>query len=73
MPAAYAQDSWQTSPNLTLNYGLRWDRIEPWYEKYNQISTFAAGQAVGCLSGSTGGHPVSDRSGSAPHNCATRR
>ena len=26
--------------SLTLNYGLRWDRIEPWYEKYNQIATF---------------------------------
>ena len=41
---AYAQDSWHTNPNLTLNYGLRWDRIVPWYEKYNQISTFAAGR-----------------------------
>ena len=30
--------------NLTLNYGLRWDRIEPWYEKYNQLATFAPGQ-----------------------------
>jgi hypothetical protein len=29
---------------LTLNYGLRWDRIEPWYEKYNQIATFAPGR-----------------------------
>jgi hypothetical protein len=28
---------------LTLNYGLRWDRITPWTEKYNQISTFVAG------------------------------
>ena len=30
--------------NLTLNYGLRWDRIEPWYEKYNQIATFEPGR-----------------------------
>jgi hypothetical protein len=30
--------------NLTLNYGLRWDRIEPWYEKYNQIATFVPGK-----------------------------
>ena len=41
---AYAQDSWRVTPQLTFNYGVRWDRIEPWYEKYNQISTFAAGQ-----------------------------
>ena len=40
----YAQDSWRLTKNLTLNYGLRWDRIEPWYEKYNQIATFAPGR-----------------------------
>ncbi len=40
----YAQDSWRLNPSLTLNYGLRWDRIEPWYEKYNQIATFEAGK-----------------------------
>jgi hypothetical protein len=40
----FAQDSWRIRPNLTLNYGLRWDRIEPWYEKYNGISTFAPGR-----------------------------
>jgi hypothetical protein len=41
---AYVQDSWRVTPNITFNYGLRWDRIEPWYEKYNQISTFAPGR-----------------------------
>jgi hypothetical protein len=40
----YAQDSWRLRKNLTLNYGLRWDRIEPWYEKYNQIATFEPGR-----------------------------
>jgi len=39
----FAQDSWHLLPNLTLNYGLRWDRIAPWSEKYNQISTFVPG------------------------------
>ena len=40
----YAQDSWRISRSLTFNYGLRWDRIEPWYEKYNQIATFIPGE-----------------------------
>ncbi len=40
----YAQDSCRVRSNLTLNYGLRWDRIEPWYENNNGISTFEAGK-----------------------------
>jgi Carboxypeptidase regulatory-like domain len=40
----FGQDSLRLKPNLTLNYGVRWDRIEPWYEKYNQISTTEPGK-----------------------------
>jgi hypothetical protein len=40
----YAQDSWRVTHSLTLNYGLRWDRIEPWYEKYNNNITFVPGE-----------------------------
>jgi hypothetical protein len=40
----YAQDRWRLRPNLTLNYGLRWDRIEPWYEKYNQLAVLEPGK-----------------------------
>ncbi len=40
----YGQDSWRVTPSFTLNYGVRWDRIEPWYEKYNQIATFEPGK-----------------------------
>ena len=40
----FAQDSWQVRPNLVLNYGLRWDVLPPWHEKYNQLQTFVLGQ-----------------------------
>jgi hypothetical protein len=51
----YAQDSWRLKKNLTLNYGLRWDRIEPWYEKYNQLATFAPGQQSVVFPGAAAG------------------
>lgn len=41
---AFVQDSWHARPNLTLNYGLRWERMEYWSEKYNQIPTLVLGQ-----------------------------
>ena len=40
----FAQDSWKVRPTLNLCYGVRWDRIEPWTEKYNEISTFVPGR-----------------------------
>jgi Carboxypeptidase regulatory-like domain len=40
----FVQDSWRVRPRLTLNYGLRWDVIMPWYEKYNQIQTLVPGE-----------------------------
>ena len=39
----YAQDSWRARSDLTINAGVRWDIIMPWWEKYNQIQTFVAG------------------------------
>jgi hypothetical protein len=52
---AFAQDSWHVSPGLTLNYGLRWDRVAPWSERYNQISTFVAGAQSEVFPGAPGG------------------
>jgi hypothetical protein len=40
----YGQDSWKLRPNLTLNYGVRWDVLPPWHEKYNQIQTLIPGR-----------------------------
>ena len=51
----YAQDSWRVRSNLTLNYGVRWDRIEPWSEKNNGISTFAPGKQSAVFPGAPAG------------------
>ena len=40
----YGQDSWRIKPNLTFNYGLRYDVSSPWYEKYNEIQTMIPGE-----------------------------
>jgi hypothetical protein len=42
--AGFVQDSWRIRMNLTLNYGVRWDLMQYWSEKYNQIPTFSLGQ-----------------------------
>jgi hypothetical protein len=42
--AAFVEDSWRARNNLTLNFGVRWDLIMPWWEKYNQIQTVVPGE-----------------------------
>ena len=42
--SAFVEDSWRMRSNITLNYGLRWDLIAPWTEKYNNIQTYVAGE-----------------------------
>jgi hypothetical protein len=41
---AHAQDSWRIRPTLTLNYGVRWELMQYWSEKFHQEPTFVLGQ-----------------------------
>jgi hypothetical protein len=34
----YAQDTWQIRPNLTFNYGLRWELNTPYVDKNNELN-----------------------------------
>ena len=39
----FGQDSWKVRPNVTFNYGLRWDLSEPFYDTKNELQAFVPG------------------------------
>jgi len=51
----FGQDSWRARPNLTLNFGLRYDVSSPWWEKFNEIQTIIPGEQSVVFPGSPRG------------------
>jgi hypothetical protein len=41
--ATYAQDEWRVRPRVTLNYGLRYERINPFTEAGDRLNGFVPG------------------------------
>jgi outer membrane receptor protein involved in Fe transport len=42
----FAQDSFKLKPNFTVNYGLRWEFNQPFYDAGGRYQTFRPGQAT---------------------------
>ncbi|WP_263354615.1 TonB-dependent receptor [Acidicapsa acidisoli] len=54
----FAEDSYRIRPNLTLNYGVRWDYVTPWAEKYHQTTTLILGVQSATFPGAPLGYVV---------------
>jgi len=54
----FAEDSFRIRSNVTVNYGLRWDYVTPWAEKYHQTTTFVAGVQSATFPGAPLGYLV---------------
>jgi len=39
----FAQDSWRVTPDLTFNFGVRWEFVNPWYDIQNKLETIIPG------------------------------
>lgn len=56
--SAYAQDSWRVSPSITLNYGLRYEIMTPWYDTQNKLETVIPGEQSQAFPGAPVGMAV---------------
>jgi hypothetical protein len=39
-PGAFVQDSWRATRKLSLDFGLRWEWLQPWYTQANNMANF---------------------------------
>ena len=42
-PGAFIQDSWRVNATLSLEFGLRWEWLQPWYTQANNMANFVPG------------------------------
>jgi Carboxypeptidase regulatory-like domain len=56
--SGYLQDSWRATPSLTLNYGVRYEVMTPWYDTQNKLETVVAGEQSKAFPGAPTGMVV---------------
>jgi hypothetical protein len=39
-PGAFIQDSWRVSRKLSVDFGVRWEWLQPWYTQANNMANF---------------------------------
>src|SRR5439155_22362422 len=53
--AVFAHDAFKIRPNLTLNYGVRWEVNQPWYDTQGKIEQFVPGRPSRVFPGASSG------------------
>jgi hypothetical protein len=41
-PSLFVQDEWRVHPRLSLTYGMRWEPMFPWVDRYDRLTSLAA-------------------------------
>ena len=68
----FVEDSWRIKPNLTFNYGGRWELEMPLYEKFNQLQTLVVGEQSQVYTGAPTGIVFPGDKG-VPNTLSSRR
>jgi outer membrane receptor protein involved in Fe transport len=71
-PGVYGEDSWRVTPNLTLNYGVRWEATPYWSDSKNRNPDLILGEQSLTFPGAPVGYVFPGDPGVPTHFANTR-